>query len=80
MTFFGISIAWGFYRYGYSLLAPGTFANEILETLPIGVAMLRIDGRIRSANGDHGPPARNAPRKRSSTFRSATCSSGTSWT
>jgi signal transduction histidine kinase len=51
MTMFGISIAWGFYRYGYSLLAPGAFANEILETFPIGVAMLRIDGRIRSANG-----------------------------
>jgi signal transduction histidine kinase len=51
MTLFGISIAWGFYRYGYSLLAPGAFANEILETFPIGVAMLRIDGRIRSANG-----------------------------
>jgi len=50
MTLFGISIAWGFYRYGYSLLAPGAFANEILETFPIGVAMLRIDGRIRSAN------------------------------
>jgi len=51
MTLFGASIAWGFYRYGYSLLAPGTFANEILETLPNGVAMLRLDGRIRSANG-----------------------------
>jgi PAS domain S-box-containing protein len=51
MTLFGVSIAWGFYRYGYSLLAPGAFANEILETFPIGVAMLRIDGRIRSANG-----------------------------
>jgi PAS domain S-box-containing protein len=51
MTLFGVSIAWGFYRYGYSLLAPGAFSNEILETFPIGVAMLRIDGRIRSANG-----------------------------
>jgi len=51
MTLFGVSIAWGFYRYGYSLLAPGAFANEILETFPVGVAMLRTDGRIRSANG-----------------------------
>jgi len=51
MTLFGLSIAWGFYRYGYSLLAPGAFASEILETLPNGVAMLRVDGRIRSANG-----------------------------
>jgi two-component system NtrC family sensor kinase len=50
MTVFASSIAWGFYRYGYSLLAPGTFANEILDTLPNGVAMIRVDGRIRSVN------------------------------
>jgi len=50
MTLFALSIAWGFYRYGYSLLAPGTFANEILDTLPNGVAMIRVDGRIRNAN------------------------------
>jgi PAS domain S-box-containing protein len=50
MAVFASSIAWGFYRYGYSLLAPGTFANQILETLPNGVAMIRIDGRIRSVN------------------------------
>ena len=31
MTLFGATIAWSFYRFGYSLLAPGTFANEILE-------------------------------------------------
>jgi two-component system NtrC family sensor kinase len=50
MTVFASSIAWGFYRYGYSLLAPGTFANEILDTLPNGVAMIRVDGRVRSVN------------------------------
>jgi len=50
MTVFASSIAWGFYRYGYSLLAPGTFASEILDTLPNGVAMIRVDGRIRSVN------------------------------
>ncbi|MFQ5415597.1 MAG: ATP-binding protein [Myxococcota bacterium] len=50
MTVLGAVIAWGIYRYGYSLLAPGAFAAEILETLPNGVAMLRVDGRIRSAN------------------------------
>jgi len=42
---------WGFRRYGYSLLAPGDFASEILETLPDGVALLRVDGSVRSANG-----------------------------
>ena len=47
---FGGSIVWSFYRYGYSLVAPGTLAGEILEKLPDGVAMLRLDGRIRSGN------------------------------
>ncbi|MDH3213777.1 MAG: ATP-binding protein [Myxococcales bacterium] len=47
----GAMIAWSFHRYGYSLLAPGAFAGKILETLPDGVALLRLDGRIRSANG-----------------------------
>jgi PAS domain S-box-containing protein len=47
----GAVIAWSFYRYGYSLLAPGTFAGDILEALPDGVAMLRLDGRIRTVNG-----------------------------
>lgn len=49
-TLLGASIAWGFLRYGYSLLAPGTFASEILAILPDGVALLRLDGRIRSVN------------------------------
>jgi PAS domain S-box-containing protein len=47
----GGTIFWSFHRYGYSLLAPGDFAREILETLPDGVAMLRLDGSVRSANG-----------------------------
>jgi two-component system NtrC family sensor kinase len=47
----GGMILWCFHRYDYSLLAPGAFAGNILETLPDGVAMLRLDGRIRSANG-----------------------------
>lgn len=44
------SIAWGVYERGYSLLVPGDFAAEILETLPDGVALVRLDGRIRSVN------------------------------
>jgi PAS domain S-box-containing protein len=47
----GATIFWSFFRYGHSLLAPGDFAREILETLPDGVAMLRLDGGVRSANG-----------------------------
>ncbi len=38
-------------RFGYSLLAPGDFASEILEALPDGVALLRLDGSVRGANG-----------------------------
>jgi PAS domain S-box-containing protein len=47
----GGTIFWSFFRYGYSLLAPGDFAREILDMLPDGVAMLRVDGSVRSANG-----------------------------
>jgi len=50
-TVLGAAVAWGSYQHGYSLLAPGHFASEILETLPDGVALVRPDGRIRSANG-----------------------------
>ena len=46
----GGAIAWSVHRYGYSLLAPGTFATEILATLRDGVALVRHDGLIRSAN------------------------------
>jgi PAS domain S-box-containing protein len=46
----GAVVAWSVRRYGYFLLAPGAFTQEILETLRDGVAMLRADGRIRSCN------------------------------
>ena len=49
-TFLGATVLWSFYRYGYTLLAPGLFAREILATLPDGVALLRLDGRLRTAN------------------------------
>jgi signal transduction histidine kinase len=47
----GATIFWTFFRYGHSVLAPGDFAREILEILPDGVAMLRIDGNVRTGNG-----------------------------
>jgi PAS domain S-box-containing protein len=50
-TVLGGTIFWSFFRYGYSLLAPGDFAREILDMLPDGVAMLRVDGSVRSGNG-----------------------------
>ncbi len=46
----GGAIAWSAHRYGYALLVPGTFASEILATLREGVALVRHDGLIRSAN------------------------------
>ncbi len=49
-AFLGATIAWSFHRYGYSLLAPSAFARELLETIPDGVALLTLDGRIRSVN------------------------------
>jgi PAS domain S-box-containing protein len=49
-VFLGATVAWSFHRYGHSLLAPTTFAREILETLPDGVALVHPDGRVRSAN------------------------------
>lgn len=49
-TFLGAIVLWSFYRYGYTLLAPGHFAREILATQTDGVALLWLDGRVRWAN------------------------------
>jgi len=49
-AFLGVVLAWSFHRFGYSFPAPGVFAREILETLPDGVALLRLDGRVRVVN------------------------------
>jgi PAS domain S-box-containing protein len=43
-------VLWTVRRFGYSLLAPGDFASEILDALPDGVALLRLDGSVRGAN------------------------------
>ncbi len=50
ICFLGLASAYSRHRFGYSVLVPTVFAEEILETLPGGVAMIRLDGRIRSAN------------------------------
>jgi signal transduction histidine kinase len=55
-------VAWTFHRYGYSLLAPGAFASEILATLREGVALLRLDGRIHSVNAGMGRMLGISPR------------------
>jgi signal transduction histidine kinase len=50
ITLLAAVVAAGFGRHGYSVLAPGDFASEILAGLPDGVALLRFDGRVRSVN------------------------------
>jgi signal transduction histidine kinase len=37
-------------HFGYSVMAPGSFSDEVLDSLGDGVALLHPDGRIRSAN------------------------------
>jgi len=54
VTALGAVIVFGVRRHGYSLLAPGAFAREILATLRDGVALLSLDGRIRSASAGLG--------------------------
>ena len=54
-------IVWVDIHFGHSLLTPGSFANEILETLPDGVMLLRPDDRIRTANRGLAALAARAP-------------------
>ncbi len=50
MACLGALALWNILRFGHHLLTPGTFAEQILATLPDGVALLHPDGRIRSSN------------------------------
>jgi len=47
---FGATVAWSMHRFGFSVLTPSSFAREILESLPEGVALATPDGRVRVAN------------------------------
>jgi signal transduction histidine kinase len=60
-AFLGATVVWSIHRYGYSLLAPSAFAREILDTIPDGVALLTLDGRVRSANPGLGRLLGRAP-------------------
>jgi two-component system NtrC family sensor kinase len=46
----GVTVAWSLHRYGYALLAPTAYSAKIVETMQEGLIMIRLDGRIRTAN------------------------------
>ena len=47
----GVLLALSMHRFGYSILSPGTFSREISEAMSEGLLLVRMDGRVRSANG-----------------------------
>jgi signal transduction histidine kinase len=47
---FGGIVVWSMHRFGFSLVAPSAFAERILETIPDGVALATLEGKIRVAN------------------------------
>jgi PAS domain S-box-containing protein len=50
LVLWGVVSWWTVYRFDEAALSPQKFAREILDTLPDGVALLRRDGRVRTAN------------------------------
>jgi PAS domain S-box-containing protein len=46
----GFVFAWSLTRFGYSILSPGTFATQIAESMSEGLALVRLDGRLRAVN------------------------------
>jgi PAS domain S-box-containing protein len=46
----GLVALWGLRRYGYTLLDGESFSQHVLRTLPDGVALTSLNGRIRLAN------------------------------
>jgi PAS domain S-box-containing protein len=46
----GATIVWVFWQLGFSRLRPSSFAARILHTLPDGIAVTTLNGRIRLAN------------------------------
>jgi PAS domain S-box-containing protein len=48
--FLALMVLWLTIRRGFMFATPGSFAQQILETLPDGVALIASDGSIRFAN------------------------------
>jgi len=46
----GVLIAATIHRFGWSIVAPGSFAGVVLDAMPEGVALIAPDGRVRLAN------------------------------
>ena len=57
----GLVTWWMVYRFRGHGLSPRQFASEILATLPDGVALVRLDGRIRALNAKLAQLAKRAP-------------------
>jgi signal transduction histidine kinase len=57
----GLVTWWRVYRFRGNPLTPRQFAGEILATLPDGVALVRLDGRIRAVNAKLAQLARRTP-------------------
>jgi len=47
-------LCWWMHRYGYARASPLAFSRRILETLPDGVALTDVDGRVRTLNEKMG--------------------------
>jgi signal transduction histidine kinase len=61
VALWGLVTWWMVYRFRGNGLSPRQFAREILATLPEGVALVRLDGRIRALNARLAQLARRAP-------------------
>ncbi len=48
----GVGMFWAMQRYGYSLLSYRDFARRILRTLPNGLVLTTVTGRVRIANDE----------------------------
>ena len=61
VALWGLVTWWMVYRFRGSQLTPRQFASEILATLPDGVALVRLDGRIRAVNAKLAQLAKRTP-------------------
>jgi len=61
VALWGLATWWTVYRFRDRGLSPRQFASEILATLPDGVALVRLDGRIRAVNAKLAQLAKRAP-------------------